>query len=122
MRMGRTALLPVALLALCVLPVATAAPWGWGLLLVPVVVAVWVLRAGVDVGPDGVTAHSLLASRRVPWAEVAGIRVGERAQLWLVTTADTEVRLPVLRARDLPWLGSASGGRFPVPPTPPPSP
>ena len=62
--------------------------------------------------------RSLVGRRRVPWTEVAGIRVGRRADLWVVTTGGTEVRLPAVRARDLPAIGRASEGRIPVPELP----
>ena len=39
LRMNRTALLPVGLLALCVVPLAFAAPWTPVLLLIPLAVA-----------------------------------------------------------------------------------
>jgi hypothetical protein len=113
--MSRTTLLPVIVLAFCVLPVGTATPWLLLLLVVPAALAVWVFRVGVDVGEPGITARSLVGARSVPWSELAGIRVGERGELWLVTTADTQVRLPVLRARDLPRLSELSGGRIPSP-------
>jgi len=121
--MSRTALLPVGLLLLCVLPAAAASPWAVLLLLLPALAAAWVLRVGVDVAgaaaPDdpgaGVTVRSLVGRRHVPWPQVAGIRVGARGELWLVTTAGTEVRLPVLRLRDLDRLAAASGGRIPAP-------
>jgi hypothetical protein len=82
---------------------------------VPLALAVWVLRVGVDVGDQGITVRSLVGARSVPWTELAGIRVGNRGDLWLVTTADTQVRLPVLRARDLPRLAALSDGRIPAP-------
>jgi hypothetical protein len=113
MRMSRTALLPVVLLVVCVVPLAFAATWTLVFLLVPVLVGAWVVRVGVDVGEDGITVHSLAGRRLVPWPELAGIRIGRRADLWLVTTAGTEVRLPVLRAGDLPRLAALSGGRIP---------
>ncbi|GHE10237.1 hypothetical protein GCM10011381_18400 [Klenkia taihuensis] len=115
------ALVPVLVLAVCTLPVATAAWWGAPLLLVPVLVAAWVLRVGLDIGPDGVTPRTLLSGRTVPWPEVAGIRVAEDQSLWLVRTAGTEVRLPVVRARDLPRLAAVSGGRIPDPAAAPPA-
>ena len=115
LRMNRVALLPVVLLVVCVLPLAFAAGWTLVFLLVPVLAAAYVLRTGVDVGDGGVTVRSLAGSRAVPWDDVAGIRVGERGDLWLVTVRGTELRLPVLRARDLPWLAAVSGGRFPAP-------
>jgi hypothetical protein len=113
--MSRTALLPIVILAFCVLPLGTATPWLLVLLVVPAALAAWVFRVGVDLGQDGITVRSLCGARTVPWAELAGIRVGERGDLWLVTTGGTQVRLPVLRARDLPRLAALSGGRIPTP-------
>ena len=118
LRMGRVALLPVVFLAVCVLPLAVAASWTLVFLLVPVLAAAYVLRVGVDVGDGGVTVRSVAGSRSVPWDDVAGIRVGERGDLWLVTARGTELRLPVLRARDLPRLAGWSGGRIDVPQPP----
>ncbi|WP_245160884.1 PH domain-containing protein [Blastococcus sp. CT_GayMR16] len=118
LRMNRTALFPVGLLALCTVPLAFAAPWTPILLLIPLAVAVWVLRVGVDISDDGLTVRSLVGERRVPWGEVAGIRVAPRGELWLVTTGGTEVRMPVVRARDLPRLAAVSGGRIDVPQPP----
>lgn len=116
LRMNRTALIPVGLLALCVVPVAFAASWTPFLLLIPLAVAVWVLRVGVDIAEDGLTVRSLAGERRVSWSELAGIRVAPRGELWLVTTRGTELRMPVMRARDLPRLAALSGGRIDVPP------
>jgi hypothetical protein len=119
LRMNRTALLPVGLLAVCAVPLAFAAPpWTVLLLLMPLAVALWVLRVGVDISDDGLTARSLIGERRVPWSQVLGIRVAPRGDLWLVTTGGTEVRLPVMRARDLPRLAAVSGGRIDVPEPP----
>jgi hypothetical protein len=118
LRMNRTALIPVGLLALCAVPLAFAAPWTPVLLLIPLAVAVWVLRVGVDIADDGLTVRSLAGERRVPWSELAGIRVAPRGDLWLVTTHGTEVRVPVMRARDLPRLAELSGGRIPAPARP----
>jgi hypothetical protein len=118
LRMNRTALFPVGLLALCVVPLAFAAPWTPVLLLIPLAVAVWVLRVGVDIADDGLTVRAAFGQRRVPWSALAGIRVAPRGDLWLVTTAGTEVRLPVMRARDLPRLAALSGGRIDVPEPP----
>jgi hypothetical protein len=113
--MSRTALLPVVVLCFCVLPLGAATPWLLLLLVVPAVLAAWVFRVGVDVGGDGITVRSLAGERAVPWSELAGVRVGQRGDLWLATTGGTEVRLPVLRARDLPRLAELSGGRIPAP-------
>ncbi|MGY1769777.1 PH domain-containing protein [Blastococcus sp. SYSU D00813] len=118
LRMSRTALVPVLVLFVCVLPLAASAAWTAVFLLLPLSAAAWVLRVGVDIDDDGLTARSVVGARRVPWGELAGIRVGDRASLWLVTTRGTQVRLPVLRARDLPRLAALSGGRIDVPAPP----
>src|SRR3954451_1734212 len=104
--MNRVALLPVVFLVVCVLPLALAASWTLVFLLIPLVAAAYVLRVGVDVGDGGVRVHSLAGSRAVPWGDGPGTRVGERGELWLVPTRGTELRLPVLRARDLPRLAA----------------
>ncbi|MGY1829872.1 PH domain-containing protein [Geodermatophilus sp. SYSU D01180] len=118
MRLSRVALLPVVFLAVCVLPFAAASPWAALVLLLPLLAAVWVLRVGVDVDEEAITTRGLLGQRRVAWDDLAGIRVGRNARLVLVTTGGGEVRLPVLRARDLPRLAGWSGGRFDVPAPP----
>ncbi|WP_448627287.1 PH domain-containing protein [Geodermatophilus sp. URMC 64] len=115
LRMSRTALLPVVILLICVIPFAAATPWALVVLLLPLLAGAWVLRVGVDIDDDGITARQIAGARTVRWQELAGIRVGERGDLWLVTTGGTEVALPVLRARDLPRLSELSGGRIPQP-------
>jgi Bacterial PH domain len=113
--MSRTALLPVVLLLVCVVPFASASPWALLVLVLPLAAAAWVLRVGVDVEDTGITVRSVVGRRTVAWDELAGIRIGTRARLWLVTTGGTEVAVPVLRARDLPRLADLSGGRIPQP-------
>ncbi len=121
-RTSRTTLLPIVVLLLCVLPAAAAVPWALLLLLLPVALAGWVLRAGVDVGAEGLRIRTLIGSRPVAWTDVSGIRVGDGRDVWLVTTRGTEVRLPVVRPRDLPRLAELSGGRLAVPQPPATSP
>ena len=114
--MSRTALLPVGLLALCVVPLAFAAPWPLCCCWCPWRVAALGAPGRASTSPTtALTVRSLVGERRVPWTELAGIRVGPRGDLWLVTTGGTQVRLPVMRARDLPRLAELSGGRIDVP-------
>ena len=117
-RMSRTALLPVAFLTFCMLPLASVSVWTLLVLLVPAAIAAWVVRVGVDIADEGLTVRSTFGQLQVPWSRLAGIRVAPRGELWLVTTAGTEVRLPVLRTRDLPRLAALSGGRIEVPEPP----
>jgi len=117
-RTNRATLVGVLVFALCLTTLTAASPWFLLLLVVPALLAARVLRTGFDMDGDAVTIRSLLGRRRVPWAEVAGVRVGQRGDLWLVTTGRTELRLPAVRARDLPAIGRASEGRIPVPELP----
>src|SRR3712207_8082932 len=64
-RMNRSALLPVLVFALCLLPTATLSPLALLLLLVPVLLAAWVLRTGFDVGEQGITVRSDRKSTRL---------------------------------------------------------
>jgi len=119
-RTPRIALLPVLTLAVCTIPLASAAPWLAVLWVLPIAVGTWVLRAGVDVDADGLTVRALLGSRRLRWDEVAGLSAGPRGELSLVLRSGGSLRLPVVRARHLPLLATASGGRVPDP-TPAPA-
>lgn len=114
-RMNRTTIIAVLVVALCLTTLTAASAWFLLLLVVPAVLTAWILRTGFDVDDEAITVRSLVGRRRVPWTEIAGVRVGERADLWLVTTGGTDVRLPAVRARDLPALGLATAGRIPVP-------
>src|SRR4051794_41880355 len=102
--MSRIVLLPVVLFAFCLLPLATVSPWLLVLLLVPALLAAWVVRVGVDLDDQGVTVRSLLGGRPVTWDRLTGIRGADDGALWLVTPA--------------------GAGRGPpgVPPPPPPPP
>ncbi|MEN3359102.1 MAG: hypothetical protein V7637_3084 [Mycobacteriales bacterium] len=114
-RPTRTMLLAVLIFAFCVLPLAGASGWLLILLALPLVALAWVLRVGVDVGPDAITVRALLGRRRIPWADVAGLRAGRRGDLWLVLATGRRLRLPTARARHLPAIAAASGGHLPDP-------
>jgi hypothetical protein len=114
-RASRVTLLPVLFLALCLSPLAVYRPWLLWLFAVPALLAVWVLRAGVDVDPDGVTVHALAGRRRVPWPGMAGLQIGRRGVTSLVLTSGSTLRLPAVRARHLPMVAAASAGQLPDP-------
>jgi Bacterial PH domain len=121
-RTTRVALIAVAFGGLCVSPLAVSKPWLLLLFLVPLVVALWVWRAGVDVDSAAVTVHALAGSRRVPWEDIAGLRIRRRGAVDLVLIGGGAVHLPAVRARHLPLVAAASGGRVPDPTvTPDPS-
>lgn len=110
-----TGLIAVWGVAVCVTPVAFGVPGLQVLYLVPLAAAVWLLRTRTVAGPEKVVAHRVMGTRSVAWSEMKGVRVDERSRVWAVLHGDDEVRLPVVHARDLPALASASGGRLPDP-------
>ncbi|HEY9474761.1 MAG TPA: PH domain-containing protein, partial [Mycobacteriales bacterium] len=107
-RMTRSALLVVAFLALCMSPVALARPWLAVVFLLPITLAAWVLRAGVDVDSEGLTVRAVLGVRRVGWDDVAGLALTRRGEVRLALRNGRTVRLPVVRARHLATLAAAS--------------
>jgi hypothetical protein len=114
-RASRVSVLPVLFLALCLSPLAVYRPWLLSLFVVPLLLAAWVLRAGLDVDADGVTVHALAGRRRVPWSGVAGLQVRRRGAVNLVLTGGGTLRLPAVRARHLPMIAAASAGHLPDP-------
>jgi hypothetical protein len=111
----------VLVLTLSVIPLATARWWLAFLFVLPLLALLWVRRVGVDVDPDAVTVRAVLGRRRIAWADVAGLQAGRRGDLWLVLRGAGRLRLPVVRARHLPLLAAASGGRIPDPAAPDPT-
>lgn len=117
-RITRITLLVIFVLAICMTPVAWAAPWTLSLYLIPLVLIVWVLRARTVVTADAISAR-MLRTRRVPWSEVRSFRLDQRRWLRAVLRDDAEagstreVLLPAVRVRDLPRLAAMSGGRLP---------
>lgn len=110
--MNRMALLPGVVAVVCALPLATASPW---LLLVLLAPAAWishVLRSGVEIDDDGLIVRALFGSVRIPWARITGVLIGKRHELSVATVGGGSIRLPNLRARDLPRLYEATGGRL----------
>ncbi|HSV66303.1 MAG TPA: PH domain-containing protein [Mycobacteriales bacterium] len=104
-------------------PLALASPWLVWVYLAPMLVTIWVVRAGVDVDTDGMTVRALVGSRRVPWSQVAGLEVDSAGRVRLVLAGEggRAIRLPTARARHLPVIAAASGGHLTDPtakPTP----
>jgi len=110
-----TGLIAVWGLAVCVTPVAFGVPGLQVLYLGPLAVAVWLLRTRTVAGPETIVTRRVLGTRSVAWSELEGLRVDERSRVWAVLRGGEKVRLPAVRARDLPVLSSASRGRLPDP-------
>jgi hypothetical protein len=104
----RIALVPVLVLLLGSLPLAASSAWLNGVVLLPVVCAVWVLRARVVVAAAGVEVCNGLAATRLPWDAVEGFEVPRRGPVRLLRTGGGPLRLTALPRRQLRELREAA--------------
>ena len=112
-RLPRLALVGVALLlfGVCFPAISWPAAFGW-LFVIPIAVAVWVVRVRTVVGPDGLSIRRPVTSEFVPWDRVRGIAFPDRRWARVVLTDKSEKSLPLVRFDRLPLLAAASGGRI----------
>lgn len=115
LRPPRTSLLAVLFLALCLTPLAAAGVWLLATYVIPLAIALWVLRAGTDVDAEGVTVRVIAGRRRLRWDEIRGLSPGRRGELSLVLADGRLIRMPATRLRHLPLIAEVSGGRVPYP-------
>ncbi|HET7666721.1 MAG TPA: PH domain-containing protein [Mycobacterium sp.] len=106
----------VGFLALGMLALVLAGPsWFALLLIIPIALSTLIIRYRTVADRDTVTARTLLASRTVPWGDVAGLRFGKGSWAYAQLTDGGELRLPAVTFSTLPLLTEASGGRVPNP-------
>jgi Bacterial PH domain len=111
-RLPLVALAAVILLAICATPFAFAAPWLWLIYLVPAGLAWCVLRLRTDADARGIRVRQVFTSRRLPWDDVAGLRLRGSKRVRAVLHDGAQVALPNVRAGDVPALALVSGGRL----------
>ncbi len=114
-RLPLTALIGVFGLIVCMTPVAFGARGLQVLYLVPLALAVWLVRTRTVVGPETMTVYRVWGSRQIAWSDLASLRIDDQSRVWAVPRGRDEVRLRTVRARDLPLLAAVSGGRLPGP-------
>jgi len=111
-RLPLVALAAVVLLAVCATPLAFSAPWLWLLYLVPLGLAWWVVRLRTDADAGGIRVRQLFTSRRLPWDDIAGLRLRGSAWVRAELRDGAQVTLPNVRTGDVPALALVSGGRL----------
>lgn len=117
-RVPGSSLVAVVFLAMCSSWVAVASPWFTLVYLVPLGLAVWVLRTRTVVDADKLVVRRVLTRRELPWSSVASLRVADRKWVRAVRVGGGEVVLPTVRTRHLPALALVSGGRLSDPTEP----
>lgn len=114
-RIPGSALVAVLFLAMCSSWVAVASPWYALVYLVPLGLAVWVLRTRTVVDAEKLVIRRVLGRTELPWSAIRALRVADRKWVRAVRTDGGEVVLPTVRTRHLPALALLSGGRLPDP-------
>ncbi|WP_433799459.1 PH domain-containing protein [Actinomycetospora sp. CA-084318] len=109
------ALVAVAFFALCMSPIAfQGGPW-FLVFLVPLALAVWVVRGRTRADEEGLHVQRLFGSRSVAWSDLSGLRLPEKGWVHAVPTEGPEVELRGVRIRDLGRVAEASGNRISAP-------
>lgn len=85
-------------------PLAASKPWLAWLVVPPLLLGAWALRARVVADRERLVVSNGLRSRTIPWPEVAEFDVPRRGPVTLVTTSDERVRLTAARRQQLPLL------------------
>lgn len=114
-RVPGSALVAVLFLVLCASPLAVAAPWLTLVYVVPLGIAVWLLRTRTVVDTEKLVIRRVLTRTVLPWSAITSLRVADRKWVRAVRTDGGEVVLPTVRTRHLPALALMSGGRLPDP-------
>jgi hypothetical protein len=118
-RLSRAAYLALLFLVIGVFPVALGTDyggpvaWTWraGLLVLPVLVAVFIARTATFVGRAGVRVRAVFGSRTFGWDKIRGLTVSGRSVYMVLT--DGVIRLPCVRIADLTAIAKVSGDRLP---------
>ena len=113
------ALLVASVIALVgTLPIA-GARWALSpILLIPLAVFVWALRAGTDVYPDRLRVRALFGSTTVSWDEVAELAPDEQGRVSALLGTGNVLRLSGVTTANLPAVLAAAGQEVSNPPTP----
>ncbi|MEJ2885689.1 PH domain-containing protein [Actinomycetospora aeridis] len=109
------ALVAVGFVTIGLSPIAfQGGPW-FLLFLAPLVLAWWLVRTRTVVDGTSLRVLSAWGSTRVPWDELATLRVAERGWVRAVRGDESELALVGVRPRDLGRVAQASDGRIDMP-------
>jgi Bacterial PH domain len=113
------ALLIAALIALVGTVPLAGMRWSTApLLLIPLAVLIWALRAGTDVFPDHLRVRALLGSADVPWDQIDELVPDERGRVSARLTGGTMLRLTGVTTANLQAVLAAGGQPVSSPPPP----
>ncbi|HUO38524.1 MAG TPA: PH domain-containing protein [Mycobacterium sp.] len=114
-KISATAHLAVGFFTLGLLVPVLTWPLTAPLLAIPVVLSALIVRLRTVADADTVTVRTLLSSRTVDWADIAGLRFVKGSWARAQLSGGGELRLPAVTFAMLPQLAQVSGGRVPNP-------
>ncbi|MFI5609672.1 PH domain-containing protein [Amycolatopsis sp. NPDC051903] len=108
-----TAYMAIALLTVCVTPIALGEINGlqW-LYIFPVALFVFVLRTRTVATRAGLEVRTVFGKRDLPWSALKGLAITDRSRVRAVLGDDTQITLPTVRTRHLPVLSLVSEGKI----------
>ncbi|MEU5261337.1 PH domain-containing protein [Amycolatopsis sp. NPDC021455] len=110
-RIPRTSFMAIALLTICVTPIALGEiPYLEWLYLFPIALTVFVVRTRTVATREGLAIRTMFGKRDVPWSALKGLAITKKARVQAVLKDDTKVPLPTVRTRHLPVLSLVSEG------------
>lgn len=110
-RIPRTSFMAIALLTICVTPIALGEiPYLQWLYIFPIALAVFVIRTRTVATRSGLAVRTMFGHRDVPWSALKGLAITKKSRVQAVLEDDTKVPLPTVRTRHLPVLSLVSEG------------
>ncbi|MFJ7218384.1 PH domain-containing protein [Amycolatopsis sp. NPDC098790] len=110
-RIPRTSFMAIALLTICVTPVALGdIPYLQWLYIFPIALAVFVVRTRTVANREGLAIRTMFGHRDLPWSALKGLAITKKSRVLAVLKDDTKVALPTVRTRHLPVLSLVSEG------------
>jgi hypothetical protein len=79
------------------------------IMLIPLAILIWALRAGTDVGPGGLRVRALFGSTDIPWSRVDQLAPDPRGQVSALLTDGKAIRLTGVTTANLPAVLAAGG-------------
>ncbi len=110
-KIPNTAFMAIALLTICVTPIALGEiPWLEWLYVFPIGLAVFVIRTRTVATRHGLATRTMFGKHDVPWSDLKGLAIIKKSRVQAVLKDGTRIKLPTVRPRHLPVLSLVSEG------------
>jgi len=78
-------------------------------ILIPLAILLWVVRAGTDAGPGGLRVRALFGSTEIPWSRIDQLAPDRRGRVSALLTDGKVIRLTGVTTANLPAVIAAGG-------------